>query len=333
MLVGDVGLIATGLHFMIDFIWDGREYRMAKIKELDMENINELCDIGKALSVPIRVEILKLLYQDNLIIGEIAKLLDIPQSSAAFHLKLLEKAGLIRMEERPGSRGTMKVCSRKLDFLNICLLERNKDINEIVSEEMPVGAFTGCKVHPTCGLFSPKGVIGMEDTEYGFYHANRFEAGLFWTSAGYVEYKFANALPKSRRPKSITLSMEICSEAPGYREDWKSDITVWINNHECGTWTCPGDFGSKRGRLNPLTWADGSSQYGMLMTWEVRKQGSFINGTKATEIYLEELGLMDKPFISVRIGNKEDAKYIGGFNIFGKSFGNYEQDIVLSIEY
>ena len=82
---------------------------MAKIRELDMENVETLCDVGKALSSPVRVEILKLLYSDNMIIGEIAKALDIPQSSAAFHLKLLEKADLIRMEEQPGSRGTMKV--------------------------------------------------------------------------------------------------------------------------------------------------------------------------------------------------------------------------------
>ena len=53
---------------------------MAKIRELDMENVDTLCDVGKALSSPVRVEILKLLYSDNMIIGEIAKALDIPQS-------------------------------------------------------------------------------------------------------------------------------------------------------------------------------------------------------------------------------------------------------------
>ena len=306
---------------------------MAKIRELDMENVETLCDVGKALSSPVRVEILKLLYSDNMIIGEIAKALDIPQSSAAFHLKLLEKADLIRMEEQPGSRGTMKVCSRKFDFVNMCLLRRNLDVNEIVSVEMPIGSYTGCKVHPTCGLYSPEGVIGMEDTEYSFYDPEKIKAGLFWTSAGYVEYKFANAVPRNRHARSLSLSMEICSEAPGYREDWKSDITVWINGVDCGTWTCPGDFGSRRGRLNPSVWPDGSTQYGMLMTWEVLENGCFINGSQAGETALKDLRLMEKPYIYVRIGNKDDARYIGGFNLFGKSFGNYEQDIVMSVEY
>ena len=33
------------------------------------------------------------------------------------------------------------------------------------------------------------------------------------------------------------------------------------------------------------------------------------------------------------IGNKEDAKYAGGFNLFGRTFGDYEQDILMELEY
>jgi predicted transcriptional regulator len=29
---------------------------------------------------------------------------------------------------------------------------------------------------------------------------------------------------------------------------------------------------------------------------------------------------------------KEDAEYQGGLNLFGRTFGNYEQDIILRIE-
>lgn len=306
---------------------------MAKIKEIDIEGVDELCNVGKALASSVRIEILMLLYQDSLFISEIAKILNIPPSSTAFHVRQLEKAGLIRMEEQPGSRGTMKVCSRKLDFLHICLLKKNKDTNRVLSEEMPVGAFTACKVYPTCGLTSASGVIGMEDTEYSFYDARRFQAGLIWTSAGYFEYKFANSLPKEAQPKGIRLSMEICSEAPGYQENWKSDLTVWVNEKECGTWTCPGDFGSRRGRLNPPLWADGTSQYGLLTTWEVSQKGSFINGIRVGDTSIYDLELVGKPYVNIKIGNKEDAKYVGGMNIFGKDFGDYEQNIVLSIEY
>lgn len=306
---------------------------MAKILELDMTSEEELCNVGKALSSPIRIEILKLLYEEGLIIGDIAKKLDIPASSAALHLKIMEKAGLIRMETQPGTRGSTKLCNRKRDFITIDLSAINTDIDEITSIEMPVGAYCACSVSPTCGLYSRTGVIGMEDAEYSFYLPERINAQLLWTSSGFVEYKFANAVPKKCLPKRISVSLEICSEAPNYREDWKSDITVWINGAECGTWTSPGDFGARRGRLNPSIWPNGSTQYGLLMTWEVRKDGAYINETRASDIKVEELDLMSQPYIDVKIGNKEGTKYVGGFNIFGKGYGDYEQDIVMNIEY
>ena len=142
--------------------------------------------------------------------------MNLPQSSTAFHLKMLEKADLVRMEERPGNHGTMKVYSQKTDFANICFLPRNMDINETARMEMPVGAYVDCAVFPTCGLCAVDGVIGMEDKEYSFYMGDRYRAGLLWTSRGYVTYRFPNQLQPNRRPVSLKFSMEICSEAPGY---------------------------------------------------------------------------------------------------------------------
>jgi predicted transcriptional regulator len=37
--------------------------------------------------------------------------------------------------------------------------------------------------------------------------------------------------------------------------------------------------------------------------------------------------------VAVRIGNKPDAEYIGGFNLFGEKFGDHEQNIILSFAY
>ncbi len=306
---------------------------MAKLKDFDIEGIDELCDLGKALSSPVRLKILRLLYEDSLIIGEIARKLELPASSTAFHLKILEQAGLIRVEEQPGTRGKTRLCNRKIDHVTINLVKKNAIVDEMFSTEMPVGAYTSCQISPTCGMYGLEGGIGNEDIEYCFFYPERMKAGILWTSSGYVEYKFANGVPKNRKPKKIAVSMEICSEAPGYRENWKSDITVWMNGIECGTWTCPGDYGARRGRLNPPNWPDGSTQYGNQMIWEVRKEGSFINGKKVSEITIDELQLMKQPYVAVRIGNKPDAHYVGGFNLFGKHFGDYNQDIIMTIEY
>ncbi len=306
---------------------------MAKVRNFNIEDINILCDLGKALSSPVRIEMLRLLYDRSLIIGEIAKELGLPASSTAFHLKILEQAGLIRMEEQPGTRGSMKLCTRKIDHLTIDFTNCNPNIDEIFSAEMPVGAFSSCEVTPTCGLYSVNGFIGNEDQEHCFYLPERIKAGLLWSSSGYVEYKFSNGVPKNRAPKQISISLEICSEAPGYRGDWKSDITMWINGIECGTWTCPGDFGDRKGRLNQPEWSVGGTQYGMLKTWNVNSSGCYINGEKAANCTIEELKLMDFPYVSVKIGNKPDAQHLGGFNIFGRNFGDYDQEIVLTIQH
>lgn len=306
---------------------------MAKFKNYEINDEDEVCALGRAFSSPIRLKILQLLYEDSMIIGDIAKVMDIPASSAAFHLKILEEAGLIRMEERPGARGSSKLCSRKIDSVSVKLIRKDENVREVFSSEMPVGMYSECKVVPTCGLCSSTdGTIGNEDQEYSFYLPERVHAGLLWSSAGYVEYKFANGLFSNDRVKRICLTMEICSEAPGFREDWKSDITVWMNGVDCGTWTSPGDFGHRRGRLTSAIWPNGSTQYGMLVNWEVRTDGCYVNDERVGNVTVDALGLNGKAYVTVRIGNKTDAHYIGGFNIFGKDFGDYEQDIVLSLE-
>lgn len=307
---------------------------MAKYVEYSLDELDKVSALGKALSSPIRLEMLQLLYEESLIIGEIAKKMNLPASSTAFHLKILEQAGLIRMEEQPGTRGTMKLCTRKVDNISLGLLKRKKDINEMFSMEMPIGAFSSCQVAPTCGMCTPDGnVIGNEDREFCFYYPERMKAGLLWTASGYVEYRFANGIPAGREVSRLLLSAEICSEAPGYREDWKSDITLWVNGMDCGTFTSPGDFGSRRGRLTPAVWTGGSSQFGRLTEWEIREKGTYINGSLVADTGIADLKLMAQPYIAVRIGNKPDAKYVGGFNLFGRSFGDHAQDIILTAEY
>lgn len=308
---------------------------MAKQKLYSLDSMEEISVLGKALSSPVRLEILKLLYDENesMIIIEIAKNLNLPPSSTAFHLKILEEAGLVRLETQPGSRGTTKVCSRKMDTVSIDFMALGKRRTEICTEEMAIGAYCDCKVFPTCGMYSVNGAIGMEDRPYSFYLAERIEAGVLWSSAGYVEYKFANRVPEKRTVKKIWIRMEICSEAPGYKEEWKSDITVWINDVDCGTWTSPGDFGIRKGVITPQNCDVLGSQYGLLTTWEVNENGCHINGIKVSDIRIDELDIMQESFVKVRIGNKPDARYRGGFTLFGKDIGDYPQDIILSMEY
>ena len=303
---------------------------MSKILELNADNEEQLCNVSKALSSPDRIKILKLLYYNSYNIGEIAEHLSIPPSTAALHIRVLESADLIHTEQQPGCRGSMKLCSRKKDFVNIRLSALPAGVDQISTISMPIGAFTDCKISPTCGIVDANGHIGYEDRPSDFFLPARFNAQLLWSSSGYVEYKFPYTLADSVTPKQLLLTFEACSEAPNFREDWKSDITIWINGKECGTWHCPGDFGARRGRLNPTWWESGSTQYGLLTTVTVTEQNTLINNAISSNLCLSDLEIEKDDYITIRIGNKDDAEYIGGFNLFGQKFGDYEQDINLS---
>ena len=60
--------------------------------------------------------------------------------------------------------------------------------------------------------------------------------------------------------------------------------------------------------------------------------GTFVDGMKISPISLVDLDLENHHSIRLRIAVKADAKHPGGINIFGKGFGNYDQDIVLRLQ-
>jgi len=198
---------------------------------------------------------------------------------------------------------------------------------------MPIGNYKEFEVQPTCGLATEKNYVGILDDERAFLEPEHIYAQLLWFKKGYVKYKFPNNLASNSKLTSLEISMEICSEAPHYNKEYPSDITVWINGIEIGTWTSPGDFGGQQGKLNPEWWNPDQTQYGLLKLWSVRSDGSYVDGKMLSEITLDDLDIMDQKFIDVKIGIKDDAKNVGGLNLFGKKFGNYEQDLLLRLRH
>ena len=298
---------------------------MNKTIQLDLDDKEQLALLARALSAEVRIEILRLLCRTDLNINEIAERLNLPQSSAAAHVKVLEEAGLIKTSLKPAVRGSMKVCSRLLSAFQVDLISRMEEETEIIN--MPIGNFVDYYVEPTCGIVSEKGHIDEEDEPRCFYNPDRTRAKLLWFGKGYLEYRFPNNILRDRNEKRLELSMELCSEDHEYNFDFPSDITVWINGIEAGTWACPGDFGGRRGKYNPAWWPDKNTQYGKLKTWILTEQGSFLDGDLMNDLSIKEYRLSENAYISVRIGIKEDARHVGGVNLFGDCFGDYAQNI------
>ena len=262
-------------------------------------------------------------------ISEIAEKINIPQSTVTVCVQKLEKAGLVKVIPS----GSKKMCSTDISNIEIDVLDSKKIGQETDYEvQMPVGLFSEIKAESPCGLISAKSIIGTLDDVRSFYNPERVNAGLVYFGRGYIKYKFQNPMHINEKPQEIQLIIEICSEAPFSNENYPSDITLWINEAEVGTWTCPGDFGKKRGKFTPIWWDISNSQYGLLKTWKVDNEGSFIDGEKLSEVTIGELKLHKKNFIEIKFGNKEDAENPGGMNIFGKNFGNYGRDIIMKLE-
>jgi predicted transcriptional regulator len=274
------------------------------------------------------------LKECKLNVSEIARSLSIPQSTAVVNIKVLKAAGLIDIEMAPGRKGSQKICSLPYDEVVIQLPSMNREVDErTVEVQMPVGLYTDFEVSPPCGLCSREKIIGFLDVPSSFLSPERSTAELVWFEKGFLEYKFPNNVPKGEELKSLGVVMEVCSEVPGTSKQWPSDITIWINGVEVGTWTSPGDFGDKRGKLTPSWWKLAGSQYGLLKSWNVTRTGSFIDGIEVSKVKVTDLEIRDHTSVKVRIGIKEDSKNVGGINVFGKGFGNYAQDILLRMEF
>lgn len=310
------------------------ENLQGKHVELSIDRPEPLCKIARALSSPVRIQIMQALGKRSMNVGELAELLDVPMSTTALAVKTLEEAGIITSEPQPGARGSMKLCSRKLDTIAVTLVPVSEMHTSILTLQMPIGGYSIADgITATCGLANENTYIGDMDNPTSFYVPDRFGAQLIWFRHGALEYRFAFPKIDAMEIDWLEISFEACSEAPMYRDPWKSDIAVSVNGKRIGVWTSPCDCGGRRGKLTPAWWSDLSTQYGFFKTWRVDADGSRLENVRISDVCLDDLCLHGQNYISVRIEVPEDAENVGGINLFGEHFGDYEQPLVLRVGY
>lgn len=291
-------------------------------------------EVLKCLAAPARLSMLELLHiRGPLNVNEIAEALNLPQSTTSTHLNLLEEAGLIRTEVSKARKGSQKVCHAVHEEIVLSFANHARTAQEAIEVAMPVGLYSGYEVFAPCGMCSRDGIIGYLDSPDTFLAPDRMKAGLLWFTRGYVDYQFPNnARIKGAEVKELEVILELSSEVPGTSDNWPSDITLSINGKNIGAWTSPGDFGDRRGKYTPDWWKLRGSQYGMLKCFRVTENGTFIDGIRVSETNLADLNLLEHRSIRLRIEVPETAEHPGGINIFGRGFGNYDQDIVLRLK-
>ncbi len=302
-------------------------------KFLVVDPIEQL-DVIKGLASEVRIRIIRLLESRGpMNVNQIAEVLDLPQSTVSSNIQILEKINLVVTRSEKARKGSQKICRSVFSEVLIAFSEVQREPQDDALEvAMPIGLYTRCNVSAPCGLCSAEGVIGLLDVPDTFLEPDRMKAGLLWFTRGYVEYQFPNNLKLSgQTATALEFSLELSSEVPGTSADWPSDISLWVNGIDVATWTSPGDFGDKRGVYTPDWWKLSGSQYGKLKNWRINGSGSYVDGVKVSDVTQQDLEIEDHRSIRMRIGVRDDADHPGGINIFGRGFGNYDQDIIMRL--
>ncbi len=300
------------------------------IKDL---NARESMLIFRALGSETRVRILELLSARDMNINELATGLRLTQPSVTKHVQILEEAGLITSDYMPAPQGTQKRCRRVYERLVVDLAPKEPSTQGVAEIELPVGMYSSVDARPTCGLATREKFIGLVDSALSFYLPERAEAEILWSAGGSIEYAFPNTIPLNAIVRSLELVMEVGSEAPGYNNNYPSDITVWINDVEIGTWVSAGDFGGIRGQLNPPWYPDNMNQSGALKIWQVDRKGASVDGMVISDVAIDSLDIHPWQATKVKIGVRPEAKNQGGFTLFGRGFGNYQLGLILRLRH
>ena len=300
---------------------------------LHIKSLPEGLDLFKALGSDVRIEIVRILLENNgMNMNELASRLNITNGALTSHIRKLEECGVVTVAGETTGHGNQKICSVHLDKILIELQDQQKNEN-VYTTSIKVGLFSDYDVFPTCGLASGSQLIGeVDDTRY-FSHPDRYNADILWFTKGYVEYVIPNFIPFSQKIDELCISAELSSEAPGINNIWPSDIYFYLNDVFLGIWTSPGDFGDVKGIFTPDWWFPNWNQYGLLKMLVINHHGTFIDGLQISGVSIDRFNLTSKSSVKFKMAVPDSAEHVGGLTVYGKSFGNYNQDIDVRISY
>ncbi len=301
---------------------------------MDINVTEENLVFFQALASDIRIKVINILSNEENNIKDLAEQLNVSPTIMAKHVNKLEEAGIIKSRNISATRGLQKVC--KLDIEKVSLhfgvdFNRSGKINKL---SIPIGTYSSYNFKPTCGIASTESIIGNYDDPRYFSNPDRFKASLLWFTDGWIEYPIPSYIFDCKTVKSLKFSMEICSEFPESNSYYKSDIYFSLNDISICMWTSPGNPAGRRGRYNPVWWIMGS-EYGYKVDILITEDGTYINDSKISDIKIDDINFKEKKDSILRIEapSQKKTKNSGGFTIFGKGFGDYDQNLELEIEY
>ena len=302
------------------------------------KDTTKLAAFGRALSSPIRIQMIRLVNKKNMLASEIATELGLPLSSTIFHLNILEEAGIVQKSFSTKGKGTLHWYTYGTNMAIVRFRNSNgyskPEIRAPYVHEISIGEYIDAEFSDQCGIATGEKQI-MGANPHNAFVAGRHDAQIIWSQGyGSLLYAIPNDYAQNGKLNEIKFSLEICSEAPGFNHDYLSDITFSINNIEICTFVSPGDYGDRYGKFTPSWWYPESTKYGILTNISIRSNGVFLNEKLVNKnICLTDLKLQETNKTTFGINVKKDAQHPGGFNIFGSNFGDYAQHIIFTATY
>ncbi len=89
---------------------------------LHVDEEEHLIKVAKALSSKTRIQILKMTAEKDIDVSRIAAILNQTEANISAQIKILEEAKLLVSRYEPGMHGVRKICSTKVETINIKLL-------------------------------------------------------------------------------------------------------------------------------------------------------------------------------------------------------------------
>ncbi len=313
-------------------------------KTLHIEG-NNVTKVVKALSNDIRIRILQMLFASDMNVQQIAARLNLSKTAVLTHINILEESGFIKSQVLSGSVGNQRICScvyEKLVFDFI--LDKYDDEGIYYESEIPVGNFFDFEAYAPCGLATRHSIIKKWDDPSVMCDVKRVTADLAWIAFGYFEYKIpVSPLFSNQKVTGLVIEMEISAQqlvskhkmvclppymTPERITDGVSDITFWLNGVELGTQTVEAGTQAEKAVYTPAWWRT-QPVHGVLVKIEINEKGVFLGDRKVGNATYGDVCREEDPFISFRVGIKEEALHASGMTIFGEGFGRYDRQIIV----
>lgn len=287
----------------------------------------------QALASKTRLQILNLLRREDCSIKDMSEKLGVSSAIITKHIQMLEETGIVRSYSRPGKRGLRKLCTLSLNEAQIIFNnEVGRKKRPFTEIEIPISAYDQVLVTPPCGLASNEKYFGVLNDPRYFLAPNRYLISVLWFTSGYVEYPVPLMDVDLENLEELEFSFEI-APGPAMGSQGRSDIAFSLNGYSIGSWTMSRDMGGRRGRFTPSWWTSGP-EYGLRKTILINEKGAFMDGMQVAETPLSVIKASPAPeLLRFRISALGQGNEQSGLSLFGRSFGDFDQNILVRCYY